>query len=154
MTLQTLATQLKAQSLMLGTAESCTGGLLAAQCTSLPGSSQWFDRALVTYSNQAKIALLKVPATIIEQHGAVSEACAQAMLKHLLTQVDVGVAITGIAGPDGGTADKPVGTVWFAFGLKQSISFTSLKHFEGDRDSIRQQACQFAIEQLILLSSA
>lgn len=146
--LEILAQKLKSKKLMLGTAESCTGGLLASQCTSIPGSSEWFDRALITYSNEAKIELLNVPASIIQQHGAVSEATALAMLGALLKQVDVGVAITGIAGPDGGSIEKPVGTVWFAFGYQKNPSFSCLQQFQGNRDSIRQQACLFAIEQL------
>jgi nicotinamide-nucleotide amidase len=146
-----LADRLKAKNLLLGTAESCTGGLFAAQLTSVAGSSKWFDRALITYSNEAKISLLTVSPDTIQQHGAVSETCAHAMLEGLLKQVDIGVAITGIAGPDGGSIDKPVGSVWFAFGQKNQTARTYLKHFQGDREKIRLQACAFALEQLLLM---
>ncbi|MCD6047646.1 MAG: amidohydrolase, PncC family domain protein [Gammaproteobacteria bacterium] len=143
-----LANRLKAKNLLLGTAESCTGGLLAAQLTSFAGSSKWFDRAIITYSNQAKISLLGVLPETIQQHGAVSETCARAMLEGLLKQVDIGVAITGIAGPDGGSIDKPVGTVWFAFGQQGHPPSTRLEQFEGSREAIRLQACAFALQQL------
>jgi nicotinamide-nucleotide amidase len=150
MMIQKLAEQLKARRLMLGTAESCTGGLLAATLTEIPGASDWFESALITYSNLAKQSLLNVNAETIRLHGAVSERCAREMLQGLLAQknISIGVAITGIAGPDGGSAEKPVGTVWFAFGVKGHSPITQLKNFSGDRHSIRQQACQFAIEYL------
>ena len=118
--IQKLAQLLLAKSSRMATAESCTGGLLAAQLTALPGASLWFECALITYSNAAKECFLNVSSTTLATAGAVSEGCVLEMLAGLFTntQASVGVAISGIAGPDGGTKDKPVGTVWFAFGIK------------------------------------
>jgi nicotinamide-nucleotide amidase len=105
---------------MLATAESCTGGMIAAACTDLAGSSQWFERGFVTYSNEAKTELLGVPAGLIATHGAVSESVARAMALGAVahSRAQVAVAVTGIAGPTGGTADKPVGTVWFGWNVR------------------------------------
>jgi nicotinamide-nucleotide amidase len=134
----------------LVTAESCTGGFVAQILTSIPGSSAWFERGFVTYSNAAKQEMLGVPASLIQQYGAVSEQVAQAMaagaLKH--SQANVSLAITGIAGPDGGSVEKPVGLVWFGWqaeGLKQ---VTQHCHFMGDRTSIREQAVCYSLSQL------
>ena len=151
---QQLAQTLLTKGFKIALAESCTGGLLAAQLTSLPGSSQWFERGFITYSNQAKEESIGVPKELIEGYGAVSEEVARAMaegvLNHSLAQVSV--SITGIAGPGGGSANKPVGMVCFAWGmladdLIQTRSQT--KQFNGDRQSIREQACVYAIESLL-----
>jgi nicotinamide-nucleotide amidase len=139
---------------LLATAESCTGGLVAELITAVPGSSALFERGFVTYSNLAKQEMLGVPKATIEQYGAVSEQTAIAMalgaLKH--SHAHMSVAITGIAGPDGGSADKPVGTVWFAWAKKNGTCQAQLQHFTGDRVSIREQAAEFALNQLIQLN--
>ena len=152
--IQQLAQGLLAKGFKIALAESCTGGLLAAQLTSLAGSSDWFERGFVTYSNQAKEESIGVPKEFIERHGAVSEEVARAMaegvLIHSLAQVSV--AITGIAGPGGGSANKPVGMVCFAWGMQENnlIQIRShTKQFSGDRQSIREQACVYAIESLL-----
>jgi nicotinamide-nucleotide amidase len=108
---------------MMATAESCTGGLIAAACTDLPGSSRWLERGFVTYSNAAKTELLGVPADLIAQHGAVSEPVARAMAAGAARHapVQASVAVTGVAGPDGGSADKPVGTVWFGWSVQGEL---------------------------------
>ena len=151
---QQLAQILLAKGFKIALAESCTGGLLAAHLTSLAGSSDWFERGFVTYSNQAKEESIGVPKELIERHGAVSEEVARAMaegvLNHSLAQVSV--AITGIAGPGGGSANKPVGMVCFAWGIQENnlIQIRShTKQFSGDRQSIREQACVYAIESLL-----
>lgn len=151
--IQLLATQLKAKNLMLATAESCTGGLLAASLTELPGASVWFDQALITYSNQAKQNLLQVSTDILHNHGAVSAPCALAMLEGLWcrTEATLGIAITGIAGPAGGSADKPVGSVYFAFGFRSAAVFDHYQVFSGSRQVIREQAVVYAVQQLIQL---
>ena len=137
---------------MLATAESCTGGLIAATCTDLAGSSAWFERGLVTYSNAAKIELLGVDPALIAQHGAVSDAVVRAMvqgaLKHAHAQV--AVAVTGVAGPGGGSADKPVGTVWFGFALPGQV-LTEYRHFAGDRAQVRSATVQHALVRLTQL---
>ena len=116
---ETLAAQLLARGWMLATAESCTGGLIAAACTDLAGSSTWFERGFVTYSTAAKAQMLGTDAALIAQHGAVSEPVARAMAQGALqhAHAQVALAVTGVAGPGGGSADKPVGTVWFAWAL-------------------------------------
>lgn len=151
---QQLAQTLLAKGFKIALAESCTGGLLAAQLTSLAGSSDWFERGFVTYSNQAKEESISVPKELIERYGAVSEEVAKAMaegvLKNSLAQVSV--AITGIAGPGGGSANKPVGMVCFAWGMRvadQIQTHSQTKQFSGDRQSIREEACVYAIESLL-----
>ena len=151
---QQLAQGLLAKDFKIASAESCTGGLLAAHLTSLAGSSQWFERGFVTYSNQAKEESIGVPKELIERYGAVSEEVAKAMaegaLNHSMAQVSV--AITGIAGPGGGSANKPVGMVCFAWGMQvadQIQTRSQTKQFSGDRQSIREQACVYAIESLL-----
>lgn len=137
----------------LATAESCTGGLIAAGCTDLAGSSQWFDRGFVTYSNAAKMDMLGVDAGLITEFGAVSEpvaaAMAQGAVAHSLAQVSV--AVTGVAGPAGGSAEKPVGTVWIGWCVNGQTR-TQLCHFDGDRATVRaltvQQALQGLVERL------
>jgi len=141
---------LLARGWMLTSAESCTGGMIAARCTDLSGSSQWFERGFVTYSNAAKSELLGVPAELIAQHGAVSEAVACAMadgaLRHAHAQVSV--AVTGIAGPAGGSADKPVGTVWFAWCVNEQLS-SERRVFDGNRAAIREATVAHALQGLI-----
>ena len=151
---QQLAQILLAKGFKIALAESCTGGLLAAQLTSLAGSSDWFERGFVTYSNQAKEESIGVSKELIERYGAVSEEVARAMaegvLNHSLAQVSA--AITGIAGPGGGSANKPVGMVCFAWGMQvadQIQTRSQTKQFSGDRQSIREQACVYAIESLL-----
>ena len=134
----------------LAAAESCTGGLIAAACTDLAGSSQWFDRGFVTYSNAAKTEMLGVDAALIAQFGAVSEpvaaAMAQGAVKHSAAQVSV--AVTGVAGPTGGSAEKPVGTVWIAWCVNEDTT-TEMCHFNGDRATVRALTVQRALQGLI-----
>ena len=145
-----LATALVAKGWMMATAESCTGGLIAASCTDLAGSSNWFERGFVTYSNAAKTELLGVPAALIEQNGAVSEPVARAMalgaVDHAHAQVSV--AVTGIAGPAGGSADKPVGTVWFGWCVAGETSSERCV-FPGDRAAVRAATVRHALQGLL-----
>ena len=135
---------------LLATTESCTGGLIAAACTDLAGSSAWFERGFVTYSNAAKIELLDVDAALMAQHGAVSEAVARAMVQGALakSRAQVAVSVTGVAGPTGGSAAKPVGTVWFGFATSANV-VTETRLFAGDRAAVRQATVQHAFERLI-----
>jgi len=135
----------------LVTAESCTGGWLAKCCTDLSGSSAWFDRGFVTYSNDAKKTDLHVPENTLDKFGAVSENTAIAMTEGALvnTSANLSVAITGIAGPDGGTQSKPVGTVCFAFGVKNKKTISLTQHFEGNREMVRRQALVTALQGII-----
>ncbi|MBS0468692.1 MAG: CinA family protein [Proteobacteria bacterium] len=137
---------------MLATAESCTGGLIAAACTELAGSSQWFERGFVSYSNAAKTELLGVPAELIEQHGAVSEPVARAMADGAVAHgaAQVSVAVTGIAGPTGGSKDKPVGTVWFGWHVA-GRTHSEMRLFAGDRAAVRSQTVRHALARLALL---
>jgi len=146
---QTLAQALLARRWMLATAESCTGGLIAAACTDLAGSSDWFERGVVSYSNAAKTDLLGVPPALIATHGAVSEQVARAMAAGAVahSRAQVAVAVTGIAGPGGGSADKPVGTVWFAWCVNGQIS-AECQRFDGDRAQVRQQTVAHALQVL------
>lgn len=138
-------------NLCCAVAESCTGGGLAAAITDIPGSSQWFDRGFVTYSNESKQQMLNVPAQMIATHGAVSEAVARAMAEGALasSKANRSVAITGIAGPNGGSIEKPVGTVWIAWTDGKHTTRTQCYLFSGDRLAIRQQAVKSALEGLI-----
>jgi nicotinamide-nucleotide amidase len=140
---------------MLATAESCTGGLIAASCTALAGSSHWFERGFVSYSNAAKTELLGVDAALIAAHGAVSEPVARAMASGALTHsnAQVSVAVTGVAGPGGGSADKPVGTVWFGFALPASV-LTEVQVFDGDRAAVRAATVDHALRRLLALLHA
>jgi nicotinamide-nucleotide amidase len=133
---------LKQKSHYLALAESCTGGMVAEAITSVAGSSAWFDCGFVTYSNQAKINMLGVSAQTLEKYGAVSEETAKEMVQGCLknSQAQVAGSITGIAGPDGGTADKPVGTVWLAWAGDNLPLETKVYVFAGNRQQIRQQA--------------
>lgn len=133
----------------LVTAESCTGGGIAQACTSIAGSSQWFDRGLVTYSNQAKQDLLDVSEQTLLNHGAVSEETVREMLQGALNQNEkrLGLAVSGIAGPGGGSPEKPVGTVWFCWGDMGNM-VSSMQQFSGDRCSVQRQAVEYALRQL------
>jgi len=135
---------------MLATAESCTGGLIAAACTDLAGSSVWFERGFVTYSNAAKTELLGVDAALIALHGAVSEPVARAMAAGALARshAQVAVAVTGVAGPGGGSPEKPVGTVWFGWATPAGVS-SEVQHFGGDRATIRQATVRHALMRLL-----
>lgn len=148
-----VADRLKASGLILATAESCTGGGLSYWLTSLPGSSDWFDRGFVTYSNAAKIDMLGVNPTTLDTHGAVSGETAKEMAEGVLKHsgASVSISITGIAGPDGGSAEKPVGTVWIGWGKKGDA--TTVKHhlFTGDRQAIRLEAMVVALSVLLSL---
>ncbi len=147
---------LRAGSLVLATAESCTAGGVAFAVTQIPGSSAWFDRAMVVYSNEAKQRMLDVPATYLRDFGAVSEPVARAMALGALqkSHAHVSVGITGIAGPDGGTEEKPVGTVCFAFALRRDAASapwvqTHTRRFAGDRSQIRTLSIIHSLEGLI-----
>jgi nicotinamide-nucleotide amidase len=147
---EALARELKARGLMVATAESCTGGLIAGACTEVSGSSEWFERGFVTYSNAAKSELLAVPAALIEQHGAVSEAVARAMAVGALahSSAQLAASVTGVAGPTGGSAEKPVGTVWFGWATPAGV-FTEHRRFDGDRAAVRQASVQHALSGLL-----
>ncbi|HVR50967.1 MAG TPA: CinA family protein [Pseudorhodoferax sp.] len=135
---------------MLATAESCTGGLIAGACTELAGSSDWFERGFVSYSNAAKTELLGVDAALIAQHGAVSEPVARAMAEGAVrhAHAQLAVAVTGVAGPGGGSAAKPVGTVWFGWALP-SGTHSELQCFGGDRAAVRAATVQHALARLL-----
>ena len=145
-----LAAELKSRGLMLATAESCTGGMIAAACTELSGSSDWFERGFVTYSNAAKTELLGVPAALVEQHGAVSEPVARAMAAGALLRsyAQFSAAVTGVAGPNGGSADKPVGTVWLAWATPAGVT-AECCHFSGDRAAVRRATVIQALAGLL-----
>ena len=149
--LQTLGLALKKRQWKLVTAESCTGGGLAYYLTSIAGSSDWFERGFVTYSNASKEELLGVQAQTLEQFGAVSEETALEMASGALELSDaqLSIAITGIAGPDGGSPQKPVGTVWFGWQAGAAQPQAKKIQFSGNRTEIREQAIQAAIEQLL-----
>ena len=134
---------------LLATAESCTGGMIAAACTDLAGSSRWFERGFVTYSNDAKTELLGVDSALIARCGAVSEAVARAMAQGALahSHAQAAVAVTGVAGPDGGSADKPVGTVWFGWATPAGV-VSEMRRFGGDRTSVRQATVLHALQRL------
>lgn len=135
---------------LLATAESCTGGMIAAACTDLAGASDWFERGFVTYSNTAKTEMLGVPAALIEQEGAVSEAVARAMADGALahSRAHASLAVTGVAGPTGGSDAKPVGTVWFAWCVGGE-THSEMQHFPGDRAAIRAATLRYALQRLL-----
>lgn len=149
-----LADALRARGLHLATAESCTGGLIAAACTDLAGSSDWFERGFVTYSNRAKTELLGVPEALLAAHGAVSEPVARAMAEGALLRAPVqrSVAVTGIAGPGGAVPGKPVGTVWLAVGLRRPSGDVELQsrllQLPGDRAAVRLATAMAALQAL------
>ena len=134
----------------LATAESCTGGLIAACCTDVAGSSDWFDRGFVAYSNAAKTEMLGVDAALIADHGAVSEQVARAMVQGALqhSAAQVAISVTGVAGPGGGSAAKPGGTVWLGWATPAGV-VTELHHFAGDRAQVRAATVQHALARLV-----
>jgi nicotinamide-nucleotide amidase len=146
-----LAAALLDKGWMLATAESCTGGMIAAACTDLAGSSNWFERGFVSYSDEAKMELLGVDAAAIEAHGAVSEVVARAMafgaVRH--SRARVSVAVTGVAGPSGGSKDKPVGTVWFGYMVDGRLT-SETRRFDGDRAAVRQATVLHALDGLLV----
>lgn len=143
---------LRARSRRVATAESCTGGLIAAALTHIPGSSDVVDRGFVTYSNEAKTAMLGVPAGIIAAHGAVSGPVAEAMASGAVARslADVAVAVTGVAGPGGGSVEKPVGLVWFGLARRARPVRTEHRVFSGDRTAVRAATVAMALELLCL----
>ena len=147
---QQLAAALLQRNWKLVTAESCTGGMIAAACTDLAGSSDWFERGLVTYSNAAKRELLGVDAALLERYGAVSDAVVRAMALGALGHgnANVSIAVTGIAGPGGGSPQKPVGTVWLGWSVQGKVS-SRLCHCAGDRAAIRRETVVLAIRGLL-----
>jgi len=159
-TAKALADLLLPQGWKIALAESCTGGLVCATLTHLPGSSDWFERGYITYSNEAKTECLGVPTELIESHGAVSEAVAKAMSEGAqgVTKVKAAVSITGIAGPSGGSTEKPVGTVCFAWTIQNKggdiTTICDTQLFQGDRQAIREQAANFALTTLLKLLSS
>ena len=144
-----LADILQKRGWLMATAESCTGGMIAAACTDLAGSSNWFERGFVTYSNAAKTELLGVDPVLIDTHGAVSEPVARAMAQGALdrSHAQAAVAVTGVAGPGGGSADKPVGTVWFGWATPAGVT-SEVRHFGGDRAAVRQATAAHALARL------
>lgn len=146
-----IADALLARREWLAVAESCTGGYIAKSLTDLAGSSGWFESGYITYSNRAKSAALGVPAALLEQHGAVSEATAVAMATGVFgaAPVEWSIAVTGVAGPGGGTQDKPVGTVWIASARRDGAASARLFRFDGDRESVRAQTVRAALDILL-----
>lgn len=142
---------LKSNNLMLALAESCTGGLASAAITNIAGSSAWFDRGFITYSNTSKESMLSVPTNTLKTYGAVSEETALAMALGALANSDANIAasMTGIAGPSGGSEDKPVGTVCFTWAIQNAHSTSSTEHFTGNRQEIRYQAVIRAMSGLL-----
>lgn len=145
-----LAERLRAGGVTLAAAESCTGGLIAAACTSVAGSSDWFERGFVTYSNEAKTEMLGVPPALIAAHGAVSEEVARAMVGGALrhSHATLAVAVTGIAGPGGAVPGKPVGTVWLAWGTAAGVRAERLQ-LPGDRTAVREATVAAALARLL-----
>ncbi|OQX10887.1 MAG: damage-inducible protein CinA [Thiothrix lacustris] len=142
---------LQAKHWMLTTAESCTGGAIAKACTDLAGSSVWFERGFVTYSNESKQEMLGVPAATLAEYGAVSEAVTAAMATGALlhSRAQVAVSVSGIAGPGGGTTTKPVGMVCFGWAAQDGKVRTATQYFEGDREAVRYQAVQYALHGVL-----
>ena len=153
--LRALAAALRARGWKLAAAESCTGGLIAGACTALAGSSDWFDRGFVTYSNEAKLELLGVEAALIAAHGAVSEEVARAMVAGALarSRAQLAVAVTGIAGPGGAVPGKPVGTVWLAWGTAEATGAVRLQ-LAGDRTAVRARTVAAALARLRRVAEA
>ena len=151
-----LATQLgqhlMANGSMIATAESCTGGGIAYTLTEIAGSSRWFDRSFVTYSNLSKVQMLAVKPATLEKQGAVSAEVALEMVRGALlySSADCAVAVTGIAGPDGGSVEKPIGTVFIAWCYKNAVATVIKQHFSGNRHQIRTQTIKTALEGLLL----
>lgn len=149
-----IATHLSALKWQLVTAESCTGGLIASAVTEVAGSSQWFERGFVTYSNLAKEEMLSVSPQLIREHGAVSEEVALAMAMGALQHSagHIAVSVTGIAGPDGGSIEKPVGTVCFGWATRTASPRSLKRQFDGSRQEIRLAACQEALEGVLSIA--
>jgi nicotinamide-nucleotide amidase len=147
---------MRSRKLMAATAESCTGGWIAQAITMVPGSSAWFDRGFVTYTNESKQQMLGVKPETLQQFGAVSEEAVREMVQGALARSGAGIAlaVTGVAGPGGGTAKKPVGTVFLAWALRDGTVATQLKRFRGDRDRIRRETVIAALEGLLKLMGA
>ena len=147
---------LKAQGLMLATAESCTGGWVAQAVTAVPGSSQWFERGFVTYTYISKREMLGVSQDTLGTQGAVSEQTVREMVTGALanSHAQIAVAISGTAGPDGGTPEKPVGTVCFAWGVKNGEPKSATRHFPGDREAVRRGSVEYALEGVLGLLPA
>ncbi|WNP36704.1 nicotinamide-nucleotide amidase [Enterobacter kobei] len=141
---------LNARGATVTTAESCTGGWVAKVITDIAGSSAWFERGFVTYSNEAKSQMIGVKPATLEQHGAVSEPVVVEMAIGAIkaARADYAISISGIAGPDGGTASKPVGTVWFGFASATGEGITRCECFSGDRENVRRQATAYALQTL------
>lgn len=150
-TVAELAVCLTQAQMMVATAESCTGGMVAEYLTQVAGSSKWFERTFVSYSYEAKYEMLGVRPTTIMAHGAVSQECAEEMALGCLQQshAQLVVAISGVAGPDGGTPHKPVGSVWIAWAGQHMSLDSQLFHFDGDRQSIREQATLAALTGML-----
>ena len=148
---QLVGEKLLARHWRVATAESCTGGGVAAAITSIAGSSAWFEYGIVSYANHAKEKLLHVDAQTLLDEGAVSQSVVEQMIKGVLTLsgAEIAVAVSGVAGPSGGTADKPVGTVWMAWGLASGITHAQCFHFSGDRSAIQQQSVIEALRGLL-----
>lgn len=148
-----LGRQLVERHWRVAAAESCTGGGISAAITAISGSSNWFEYGIVSYANQAKQRLLQVSVQTLDQEGAVSESVVKQMLQGvlLLSGSEIAVAVSGIAGPTGGSPDKPVGTVWFAWGLASGEVRTGLFHFSGDRQSVQQQSVAQGLRGLLEL---
>ena len=153
---ESVGQRLLARHWRLALAESCTGGWIAKVVTDVPGSSGWFERSFVTYSNTAKIDLLAVPQALLDSHGAVSRETVNAMaagaLKH--SRAEIALAVSGIAGPDGGSPDKPVGTVWLAWAVRDRPGHSRCYTFPGDREAVRRQAVAAALEGVLELLGA
>ncbi|MCJ2165859.1 MULTISPECIES: CinA family protein [unclassified Pseudodesulfovibrio] len=144
---------LRVENNFLATAESCTGGLLASTLTDTPGSSEWFAGSVIAYSNTVKTGLLNVPADVLEKHGAVSEPVVRAMAQGVLKAIgaNVSVAISGVAGPGGGTPEKPVGTVWMAWAWPGGTR-AKCYNFNGEREQIKQQSVMAALNGLLAVA--
>jgi len=151
--IETLAQQLKARGLRVATAESCTGGGIAQALTAIAGSSDWFECSFVTYSNVSKHNMLGVQLESLEKHGEVSEAVVTEMTAGALarSEAKLAVAVSGVAGPGGGSDDKPVGTVWLSWQLEGRLASSRCFHFQGDREAVRYQAIEAAVDGLIKL---
>ena len=146
-----LGDRLKRDNKLLACAESCTGGFVCKVITDISGSSEWFDRGFVTYTNQAKQELLGVPAETISEQGAVSEQTVRAMAAGAIrySMAAITLAITGIAGPGGGSLEKPVGLVWFAWATRDGVVEAESQQFLGDRDGVRRQAVAHALQGVL-----
>lgn len=155
--MDTLAAQvgaaLKAHGMMLATAESCTGGGVAQAVTDIAGSSEWFERGFVTYTNQAKVEMLGVWQSTLDAYGAVSEMTVREMAAGAISHshAHITLAVSGIAGPGGGTPEKPVGTVWFAWALRHGEVLVQRHQLEGDRASVRSRSVQLALQGVLNL---